>query len=138
MTSLTDGELRFLHEVLDLARDGDTPQLVTALDAGVPVNLSSPAGDSLLMLASYHCRDTTVEALLRRGADHARINDRGQTALGAATFRQSPAIVHMLLKAGADPDLGDPSARQLATFFDLTHVHTLLRLAASSPPPAPR
>lgn len=126
MTDLTDAELQLLLDVVDLARAGDTARLVEALGAGVPANLTTAAGDSLLILAAYHTHPETVAALLTGGADHARVNDRGQTALGAATFRQSEQIVAMLLRAGADPDLGSPSARDLAVFFELPHMTKLL------------
>lgn len=126
MSDLTDEELGFLHSALDLARQGETDELASFLDAGLPVNLTGASGDSLLILASYHVRPETVEALLARGADPARINDRGQTALGAAVFRKSEPIVRALLAAGADPDLGSPSAAAIATFFDLPEMAALL------------
>ena len=49
---MTDDELAFLHG---------------ALDQGLPVNLSSPAGDTLLALAAYHGHRDTVAALLGAG-----------------------------------------------------------------------
>jgi ankyrin repeat protein len=124
---LTAEELEFLHGVLDLARDGETAQLTAALDAGVPVNLTSASGDSLLMLAAYHDHPQTVRALLERGADTGRINDRGQTALGAAVFRRSTDVVRALLDAGADPGAGGRSAVQIAEFFELPDLLALLR-----------
>ena len=54
------------------------------------------------------------------------MNDRGQTPLIAAVFRQDAAIVSMLLAAGADPDTGDPSARATAAFFGLPEMLALL------------
>lgn len=124
---LTDEELAFLQGAFELARNGETAQLVEYVDAGLPVNLTNSAGDSLLILAAYHRHADLVEALLARGADHARVNDRGQTALAAATFRQDTAIVTTLLAAGADPDLGPKSAVEIATFFDLPEMLGLLR-----------
>ena len=54
-----------------------------------------------------------------RGADHGpRANDRGQTALAAAVFRQSTETVTRLLAPSADPDAGG-SARATAVFFEL-------------------
>jgi hypothetical protein len=38
-------------------------------------------------LAAYHAHPDTVDALLQRGADIARTNDRGRTVLAAAVFR---------------------------------------------------
>jgi ankyrin repeat protein len=124
--ALTAEELALLRSMFDLARAGDTERLGDAVDAGVPVNLTNEVGDSLLMLAAYHDHPDTVRALLDRGADTARINDRGQTALGAAVFRRSERIVTHLLAAGADPTLGPRSALDIANFFDLPEMLTLL------------
>ncbi len=124
---LSTDELEFLRSLLDLARDGATEQLAAAIDAGVPVNLTSAAGDSLLILAAYHDHLETVRALLERGADTARVNDRGQTALGAAVFRRSAESVAALLAAGADPDGGGRTANEIAEFFDLPEMAALLR-----------
>lgn len=125
--ALTEEELTFLRSMFELARGGETERLVDAVDAGVPVNLTNEAGDSLLMLAAYHDHPDTVRALLDRGADMARVNDRGQTALGAAVFRRSERGVTHLLAAGADPALGPRSALDIAHFFDLPEMLTLLR-----------
>jgi ankyrin repeat protein len=124
--ALTDAELDYLRSIIDLARTGATAQLVAAVDAGVPVNLTNAAGDSLLILAAYHSHPDTVRALVDRGADTARVNDRGQTALGAAVFRRSAEIVTTLLDAGADPSLGGRSALDIARFFELPDMLALL------------
>jgi hypothetical protein len=68
-----------------------------------------------------------VAVLLERGAGTERSNDRGQTALGAAVFRRSSRSVEQLRAAGADPDLGSPSAVEVATFFELPEMLTMLR-----------
>ena len=123
---LSDDELHFLLDVVELARAGDTAQLTPLLDAGVPVNLSTSTGDTLLILACYHVHLDTVRALLARGADTARINDRGQTAVGAAVFRQAGAVVQALLDAGADPRLGRQSGYAVAEVFQLSDMRALL------------
>lgn len=123
---LSDEEIAFLLEIVDLARHGQTTRLAEAVDRGVPVNLTNASGDSLLLLAAYHRHGDTVRMLLARGADTERVNDRGQTALGAAVFRQSGEIVRDLLAAGADPDAGARSARELAEFFALDDMAALL------------
>jgi hypothetical protein len=125
-TELNDEELRFLLDVVQLAREGDTAELTRLIDAGVPVNLSTSSGDSLLILASYHVHLDTVRALLARGADTARVNDRGQTAIGAAVFRQAGPVVRALLEAGADPRLGRQSAYAVAEVFELEDMRALL------------
>ncbi|MBB4908460.1 ankyrin repeat domain-containing protein [Actinophytocola algeriensis] len=124
--ALTEDELAFLREMFDLARGGATEQLAAAVDAGIPVNLTNEAGDTLLILAAYHDHPDTVRALLERGADTARVDDRGQTALGAAVFRRSERAVADLLAAGADPALGARSALDIARFFDLPEMSALL------------
>jgi len=124
--ALTDAELDYLRSLFDLARTGDTGRLAEAIEAGIPVNLTNEAGDSLLVLAAYHDHPATVRALLDAGADTARINDRGQTALGAAVFRRSEPTVTHLLAAGADPALGPRSALDIARFFDLPEMLALL------------
>jgi ankyrin repeat protein len=126
MSDLTDDELVFLEAAFDLARDGRTAELAAYVDAGLPVNLTNAAGDTLLVLAAYHDHPATVRALLDRGADHGRVNDRRQTALGAAVFRQSADGVQALLDAGADPDAGGRSAREVATHFGLEAMHQRL------------
>jgi ankyrin repeat protein len=123
--SLSDGELAFLQSMFDLARAGD-PALLDNIDAGLPVNLTNGSGDTLLILAAYHIHPELVRGLVARGADHARVNDRGQTALASAVFRQSTDIVTTLLHAGADPDLGPRSAVAIAKFFDLPEMVELL------------
>jgi hypothetical protein len=118
--ALTDDELAFLQSMLDLARHGRTDELLAAVRAGLPVNLTNAAGDSLLILAAYHDHPDTVAALLAAGADPDRVNDRGQTALGAAVFRRSRESVDALLAAGADPHAGERSAVDIAAFFGLS------------------
>jgi uncharacterized protein len=123
---LTEQELAFLHEMFDLARAGDIT-LLAEVDAGLPVNLTNSAGDTLLILASYYTHPELVRGLLARGADHARVNDRGQTALAAAVFRRHEDVVSSLLQAGADPETGPRSAVAVAEFFDLPEMAALLR-----------
>ena len=126
---LSDEELAFLQSAFGLARDGAAAELDELLAAGLPVNLTNSAGDSLLLLAAYHKQPETVRVLLARGADTARVNDRGQTALGAAVFRQSGEIVTALLDAGADPELGPRSALEVAAVFELPEMLAMLRRA---------
>ena len=123
---LTDDELAYLHRMFDAAREGGTEQLADAVRAGVPVDLTNAAGDTLLLLAAYHAHPETVSMLLDLGADVSRVNDRGQTALGAAVFRRSEAGVRALLRAGADPRAGGRSAAEIADFFDLADMRALL------------
>jgi hypothetical protein len=123
---LSDEELEFLRGVLDLARQGRTPELAHVLERGVPANLTGASGDTLLILAAYHDHPTSVRMLLEHGADPNRVNDRGQTALGAAVFRRSVESVELLLGHGADPNAGARSAVEIADFFGLDEMSALL------------
>ena len=126
---LTAEELEYIESVFELARAGETAQLARTVEAGVPVNLTNARGDSLLILAAYHQRADTVDALISLGADVDRVNDMGQTATSCAVFRNNPDIVLALLKAGADPDLGSHTALQIAQQFELAEMQRLLTSA---------
>jgi ankyrin repeat protein len=69
------------------------------------------------MLAAYHGHAEAVAALLQRGADPNRANDRGQTPLAGAVFKGEDAVVHALVDGGADPTAGAPSAVDTARMF---------------------
>lgn len=101
----------------DLARDGATGALLARLDAGTPVDLADPCGNTLLMLAAYHGQPAVVSALLARGADVNRLNERGQSPLAGAVFKGEDTIVWLLLEAGADVNAGSPSAAATAELF---------------------
>ena len=73
--------------IFDMARNGDAATLAAYLDAGVPIDLTNSAGDTLVMLAAYHGHPATVQVLTTRGADVNRVNDRGQTPLAGAVFK---------------------------------------------------
>lgn len=130
-----DEAMEPLRGSFDDARNGDTARLAELLELGMPVNLTNERGDTLLILAAYHCHAEVVDLLLDHGADVQRANDNGQTALGAAVFRSSTDIVDRLLTAGADPDEGARSARAIAEFFDLPDIQAQLAAGAPHRPP---
>ena len=106
------------HQLLDLAREGHVERLTAYIEAGVPVDLTDSAGNTLLMLGAYHGHAALVRALTERGADVDRLNDRGQSPLAGAVFQGEEDVVAALLAAGADPGPGRPSARETAELFD--------------------
>jgi uncharacterized protein len=106
--------------LFDMARSGNAATLAAYLDAGVPVDLTNSAGDTLVMLAAYHGHPATVQVLTRRGADVNRANDRGQTPLAGAVFKGEDEVVRLLLEAGADPHAGAPNAVDTARMFQQT------------------
>jgi uncharacterized protein len=115
--------------VFDLARDGDAATLAAYVDAGVPVNLTNDAGDTLVMLAAYHGHADAVRALVARGADVNRCNDRGQAPVAGAVFKGEDDVVRALVDAGADPLAGHPTAVDTARMFGREDL-----LAVLSPP----
>ena len=105
--------LDLASRIFDMARSGDAATLAAYLDAGVPVNLTNTNGDTLVMLAIH---ESAVAALIARGADVDRHNDRGQTPLAGAVFKNETTIIELLLRADADL-AGSPSALETARFF---------------------
>jgi ankyrin repeat protein len=74
------------------------------------------------MLASYNGHPAIVRDLLARGADVNRLNDRGQSPLAGAVFKNHTSTATLLHEAGADPDAGTPSARAAAQMFERTDL----------------
>lgn len=107
---------------LDLAREGDTEQLMEFVDHGLPVDVADPAANTLLMLAAYHGHAGTVRALLDRGADPDLRNARDQAPIAGALFKGADEVVAVLREAGADLDAGTPSARAAAAMFGREHL----------------
>jgi uncharacterized protein len=134
--ALDDQALAFAHRMFDLARGGD-PELLAQVDAGLPVDLTDAKGNTLLLLAVYYGNVDTSIALLTRGADPVRINDRGQTPLAAAAFRGLADVAEALLAAGADPHGGTPTALETARFFGQQEVADLLERYVGRRPPGP-
>jgi ankyrin repeat protein len=116
----SDALVEAAHQMFDLARQGAADLLVAHVDAGVPVDLTDAAGNTLLMLGAYHGHAAVVAGLAARGADVDRLNDRGQSPLAGAVFKGEDEVVATLLALGADPDAGSPSARQTAEMFGRT------------------
>lgn len=116
---MTDQDaVELAHHLFDLARQGQTEQLAAYLEAGAPVDLTDPKGNTLVMLAAYHGHAELVRELGRRGADVDRLNDRGQSPLAGAIFKGDEAVVAALLEHGADPDAGTPTARATSEMFN--------------------
>ncbi len=119
---MTEDAVELAHQMFDLARAGDTDRLSAYVAAGVPVNLTDGSGNTLLMLAAYHGHAGTASMLAARGADVDRVNDRGQTPLAGAVFKDEQDVLDALLGAGADPDAGRPTARETAVMFGRPHL----------------
>jgi hypothetical protein len=63
-----------------------------------------------IMLSAYHGHAPLVKLLLQYGADPNRLNDRGQSPLAGAVFKNEREVIPALLEGKADPRLGEPSA----------------------------
>jgi len=117
--------------LFDLARSGGTRMLQPLLEAGVPVDIRTSDGDSLLMLAISHKQPDTARFLLEKGADPNLANNQLRTPLMAAAVANQVETVDLLLKAGADPRATDMDGARAA---DLANAHgakeTALRLGA--------
>lgn len=74
----------FAQGIFGLARNGGAGPLSVMLDAGVPVNMRTSEGETLLMLASKHGHPETVRLLLEKGADRDAKDSNGNSALSLA------------------------------------------------------
>lgn len=113
---------RVVAIAMDLAREGRTSELMEFLDHGLPVDATDREGNTLLMLAAYHGHGETVEALIARGADVDRRNDRDQSPVAGAIFKGEDSVVRALVAAGADLDAGTPTGRATAGMFGREHL----------------
>lgn len=125
-TELTDEQLEFLNSLFDLARNGQTDELLSLIDRGIPVNLTNAQGDTLLTLATYNGHPELVRGLIERGSEVDRLNDRDQGALSCAVFRNNEELVRILLSAGADPHHDRQNAYAVTEIFGLENMRAVL------------
>lgn len=110
--------LELASKLFDMARKGESASLLAYLTAGIPVNMLNSSGDTFLMLASYYNHPDLVESLIERGADPGILNDKGQSPLAGAVFKDYTEVVRILVeKAKADIRLGRPNALETAAMF---------------------
>lgn len=74
----------FAQGIFELARNGGAGPLSVMLGAGVPANMRTSEGESLLMLASRNGHTDTVRLLLENGARTDVQDNRGNTARSVA------------------------------------------------------
>lgn len=75
------------------------------------------------MLSTYHGHAALTRLFLSHGADPNRLNDRGQSPLAGAVFKNETELVDILLDAGADVDAGRPSAWEAVELFKKTEEY---------------
>lgn len=135
--SLPAETIAYAQQFFGAARRGDVDALRPPLESGLPVNLQNSNGDSLvrctapsllsrrsdefdcnqLMLACYNGKIEATKLLLTHGANPNILNDRQQSCLSGAIFKNETEIIQLLLDHLADPDVGDPSGAKACEIF---------------------
>lgn len=111
------------------AQNNDLMTLESLLKAGADVNETTPFGVSLLMANAYSGPLTTVEFLLRLGADpHYVQPGKGVTALMAASFLGKTENARLLLDAGVDPNVRTKAGRSALSIAISEGHEDLVRL----------
>ncbi|KAJ3560459.1 hypothetical protein NP233_g10827 [Leucocoprinus birnbaumii] len=126
VNDLPPDTLAFAERIFEAARTGDSELLLSAVDAGLPVNLTNHKGNTLLMLAAYAGQTSLVNELLKRNADPDRLNDLGQSIIAGAVFKAHDDIVKALVEKNANPRIGTPTAIQTALMFGRTDILDML------------
>src|SRR3546814_589849 len=136
LPELDDATLAFAEHVFDSARNGDSSRLGELLRQGMPADLRNHAGDSLLMLASYHGHLDASRVLLEHGADPQLRNIRGHTSLAGAAFKGDLNMIELLLAHGADvesPCEDGKTALIMAAMFNRTAlIENMITRSANS------
>ncbi|RMP25905.1 Ankyrin, partial [Pseudomonas coronafaciens pv. atropurpurea] len=124
-TMTEDEAAAFAEQVFDVARQGDAVMLERLLEKGLPADLRNHKGDTLLMLASYHCHADAVRVLLNHRADPEIRNDNGQSPIAGAAFKGDLTVVKLLVEAGADLDAASADGRtalMMAAMFNRIEI----------------
>jgi len=90
--------------LIDAARQQDQTAVRALLGQKVDVNARSSDGSTALLWAAHWNDVETADLLLGKGADANIANDFRMTPLSESCINASPALVHSLLKAGANPN----------------------------------
>lgn len=112
--------IAFAQGIFDLARNGGATLLAPLLEAGVPVNMQTSDGETLLILATRHGHPETVRLLLAQGARADQPDSHQRTPLMEAAMANRTDLLDSLLTAGADPALTDSDGH---TALDLARKH---------------
>ena len=122
------------HDALhQAAAEGDADVVARLLASGTDLGIADNMGNTALHLA---CQQGWLDAsrlLLEAGAPVDAIDAYGNTPLWRAVFAfqgGDPALIRLLLEAGADPDrknYSDRSPRDMALTFDRPGIRTVLQ-----------
>lgn len=117
-------------EAFDLARKGETENLLILIKHGLDPDTVDAKGSSLLMLAAYYGHAEMVSALASRGADPDLRNPRGLSPLDGAAFKGDLEVISALLAVGVPVNGQGPDGRTplmwAAAFNQLRALHLLL------------
>jgi uncharacterized protein len=90
--------------------EGHTAVIKRLLKAKADPHVANEGGMTVLMVVARTSNTEAADALIKAGANvNAKEPTRGQTALMLAAAQSQPAIVRLLMKAKADPEVRSPS-----------------------------
>jgi len=95
-SQLDEDAIAFAQGIFELARNGGTNMLRPLLEAGVPADIRTSDGDSLLMLAAGNGHADTVQLLLEKGANPELQDADGNTALSLARAMGAQDVIKHL------------------------------------------
>lgn len=98
----------------------------------VDVDVTTPEGDTPLMLASLAGHENVIDILLEAGADPKLANEAGETPLILASKYGFNAVAAKLIEAGADVNAQDESGRTAWTWASWGENEALLSLLKAS------
>jgi ankyrin repeat protein len=102
---------------------GDFKQAVWQIDAGVPVDTATDAGETALLQACGSGETQVVRILLQHGADINWKGPRGFTPLMKASAAGHTEIVQILISSGACIDARDEQGRTALEWSQRSHEH---------------
>ena len=114
----------------DAAREGDLKTLKEYFRVGMPAEIITPRGDSLLTLAAYHGHAEAVELIAAQpGVDVSRRNKMGFDPLTGAAYKGHVDVAKTLLKLKANVNSANGAGQTPLMFtavFGKTEVAQLL------------
>ena len=119
--------IAFAQGIFDLARNGGATLLAPLLEAGVPVNMRTSDGETLLMLAARNGHQEAVRLLLAQGADPDQGDSQQRTPLMQAAIANHGDVLDQLLSAGANTALTDADGQTALDLARESHAEDTAR-----------